>query len=67
MGWWEGKKTKACQLKSIICRSNTSFATMRGRADFVCHTDTDLSSAPRATTEQMLDVATGADGLRRNM
>jgi hypothetical protein len=55
------------QLKSIICLSNTSFATMRGRADFVCHTDTDLSSAPNATTEQIFDVATGAPGLRKNI
>src|SRR6266403_553396 len=55
------------QLRSIICLSKTSLATIIGLADFVCHMDTERSSAPRATTEQMLDVATGAAGLRRNM
>lgn len=40
---------------------------MSGLADLVCHTDTERSSAPSATTEQILDVATGADGLRRKM
>lgn len=50
-----------------MCRSNTSFATIRGRADFVCQTDTDLSSAPNATTEQIFDVEIGVDGLRRKM
>lgn len=40
---------------------------MRGRADFVCHIDTDLSSAPKATTEHMLDVDIGADGFRRKI
>lgn len=58
---------KTYQLKSIICLSKTSRATMRGRADLVCHTDTDLSSAPRATTEQMLEVATGALASRRKI
>jgi hypothetical protein len=51
----------------MICLSKTSLATIIGLADFVCQMDTDRSSAPRATTEQMLDVATGAAGLRRNI
>ena len=55
------------QLRSKICLSKASLATMRGLADFVCQMDTDLSSAPRATTEQMFDVATGAAGFRRNI
>lgn len=55
------------QLKSIIWRSNTSFATMRGRADFVCHTDTERSSAPSATTEQIFDATTGLEVSRRKM
>ena len=40
---------------------------MSGLADLVCHTDTERSSAPSATTEQILDVATGADGLRKKI
>lgn len=55
------------QLRSIICLSKTSLATIIGLADFVCQMDTERSSAPRATTEQMLEVATGEPGLRRNM
>ena len=47
------------QDRSIICRSNTSFATTMGRADLVCHTETERSSAPNATTEQMFDATTG--------
>ena len=55
------------QLRSIICLSNTSFATISGRADLVCHTETERSSAPSATTEQIFDVATGLLGSRRNI
>lgn len=55
------------QLRSMICLSKTSLATIIGLADFVCQMETERSSAPSATTEQMLDVATGAAGLRRNM
>lgn len=55
------------QLKSMIWRSNTSFATINGRADLVCQTDTEQSSAPRATTEQMFEVTTGIDGSRRKI
>src|SRR5712671_1001385 len=51
----------------MICLSKTSLATIIGLADFVCQIDTERSSAPRATTEQILEVATGAAGLRRNM
>lgn len=40
---------------------------MSGLADLVCHTETDRSSAPNATTEHMLYVATGSDGLRKNI
>jgi hypothetical protein len=55
------------QLRSMICLSKTSLATMSGLADFVCQTETDRSSAPSATTEQMLDVETGACALRRKI
>lgn len=58
---------KTHQLRSMICRSKTSFATISGRADFVCQIETERSSAPRATTEQMLEVSTGSCGLRKNM
>ncbi len=58
---------RAYQLKSMIWRSKTSFATISGRADFVCHTDTERSSASSATPEHILDSTTGAVGLRRNM
>lgn len=40
---------------------------MSGRADFVCQTDSDLSSAPNATTEQMFEVEMGDEGFRRKM
>ena len=43
----------------MIGRSNTSFSTTSGRADFVCQTEIDKSSDPRATTLQMFCVATG--------
>src|SRR5260221_3477711 len=61
MGW------STNQLRSIICLSKTSLATIKGLAHFVCQIDTDLSPAPNATTEHMLDVATGEDGFRRKM
>ena len=61
----DGRSTH--QLKSIICLSNTSFATTNGLADLVCHTDTERSSAPKATTEQMLEAMTGWEGSRRKM
>lgn len=48
-------------------RSNTDFATMSGRADFVCQMDTERSSAPSATTEQMFAVAMGNEVFRTNM
>ena len=40
---------------------------MSGRADFVCQTDTDLSSAPNATTEQMFEVEMGEAVLRKKI
>ena len=64
---WENENNISHQLRSMICLSNTSLATMSGRADFVCHTDTDLSSAPNATTEQMFEVEMGDARLRRKM
>jgi len=60
-------RRKTYQLKSIICLSKTSFATIRGLADFVCQTETDRSSAPNATTEHILEVATGADRFRKKI
>lgn len=47
------------QLKSMICLSKTSLATINGRGAFVCQTDTARSSAPRATTEQIFGAVTG--------
>ena len=46
----EERGWKAHQLKSIICLSNTSFATISGRAILVRHTETEQSSAPRAAS-----------------
>lgn len=51
----------------MICLSNTSFATTIGRAVFVCQTDTERSSAPSATTEQIFDETTGLSGSRTNI
>ena len=59
--------TATHQLRSMICLSKTSLATMSGRADFVCQTETDRSSAPNATTEQMFEVEMGDEGLRRKI
>ena len=64
---WESEDDGTHQLRSMICLSKTSLATMSGRADFVCQTDTDLSSAPNATTEQMFEVDMGDAGLRRKI
>ena len=63
----KAKMTATHQLRSMICLSKTSLATMSGRADFVCQTDTDLSSAPNATTEQMFEVEMGDEGIRRKI
>jgi hypothetical protein len=48
-------------------RSKTDLATMSGRGHFVCHTEMERSSAPRATTEQILDVVTGRSLSRMNI
>ena len=51
----------------MIWRSKTSFATTSGRADFVCQTETERSSAPSAATEQMFEATTEELGSRRNI
>lgn len=65
--WKKIDHAETYQLRSMIWRSKTSFATINGRADLVCHTETDRSSAPRATTEQIFEVTTATEGSRRKM
>jgi hypothetical protein len=51
----------------MIVRSKTDFATITGRGAFVCHIDTELSPAPKATTEHMLGVVVGPSASRRKI
>jgi hypothetical protein len=51
----------------MIARSNIDLATITGRGAFVCQTETDRSSDPRATTEQMFAVVVGPDASLRKI
>jgi hypothetical protein len=51
----------------MIGLSNKFFATMTGRECFVCHTDTEQSSEPKATTEQMFEVNTPLSASRNHI